>query len=80
MEICLYCGEPRKGKIGCCGENHWEEQMEELEPKPKEQRKHDVCQFCDEKQPNVSGPRDTRPYVCIEHRHLAHMVWPKFFA
>jgi len=22
-EVCLYCGEPRMDKIGCCGENHF---------------------------------------------------------
>ena len=22
-EVCTYCGEPRRDKIGCCGENHW---------------------------------------------------------
>ena len=22
---CIYCGEPKLDKIGCCGENHFEE-------------------------------------------------------
>ena len=22
-EVCLYCGEPKLDKIGCCGENHF---------------------------------------------------------
>jgi len=25
IEICTYCHEPRNDRIGCCGENHWEE-------------------------------------------------------
>jgi len=25
FEICIYCGEPRGEKMGCCGENHWGE-------------------------------------------------------
>ena len=33
MEICCYCGEPRKEKIGCCGENHWEEINDDIEQK-----------------------------------------------
>jgi ribosomal protein L37E len=28
METCIYCGEPRREKIGCCGENHWDETPE----------------------------------------------------
>ena len=24
--VCVYCGEPKYDKIGCCGENHWEDQ------------------------------------------------------
>lgn len=28
MEVCGYCGERRGEKIGCCGENHWEEMPE----------------------------------------------------
>lgn len=24
-EICIYCFNPRNGKISCCGENHFEE-------------------------------------------------------
>ena len=26
---CIYCGEPRGEKMGCCGENHWEDALEE---------------------------------------------------
>ena len=33
MEICTYCGEPRADKIGCCGENHWDEVEEENNPR-----------------------------------------------
>ncbi len=22
-EVCVYCGEPKLDKIGCCGENHF---------------------------------------------------------
>ena len=25
MEICIYCEGPRGDKMGCCGENHWDE-------------------------------------------------------
>lgn len=25
MEVCIYCKEPRKDKICCCDENHWDE-------------------------------------------------------
>ena len=25
IEVCLYCGTPRDGRMSCCGENHWEE-------------------------------------------------------
>lgn len=25
MEVCIYCGEARRDKLGCCSENHWEE-------------------------------------------------------
>lgn len=28
MEVCGYCGERRGEKLGCCGENHWEEMPE----------------------------------------------------
>lgn len=24
VEICIYCGEERSGKLGCCGETHFE--------------------------------------------------------
>lgn len=23
IEVCIYCGEPKLDKIGCCGENHF---------------------------------------------------------
>lgn len=25
MEVCTYCGEPKGERMGCCGENHWDE-------------------------------------------------------
>lgn len=25
MEICIYCKMPRADKIGCCGENHFDD-------------------------------------------------------
>ena len=25
IEVCLYCGTPRDGRMSCCGENHWED-------------------------------------------------------
>ena len=21
--VCMYCGEPKNERLGCCGENHW---------------------------------------------------------
>jgi hypothetical protein len=27
-EVCVYCGEPRDDKLGCCEENHWETKKE----------------------------------------------------
>ena len=27
-EVCVYCGEPRDDKLGCCDENHWETKKE----------------------------------------------------
>ena len=29
MEVCIYCGEPRGEKMGCCGENHWDDVPED---------------------------------------------------
>ena len=25
-QICIYCKEPRDGKLTCCEENHWEDE------------------------------------------------------
>jgi hypothetical protein len=27
-EVCVYCGDPRDDKLGCCDENHWETKKE----------------------------------------------------
>jgi hypothetical protein len=27
-QVCVYCGEPRDDKLGCCDENHWETKKE----------------------------------------------------
>ena len=27
-QVCVYCGEPRDDKLGCCDENHWETKAE----------------------------------------------------
>ena len=32
MEVCGYCGERRGEKLGCCGENHWDEVDDEPGP------------------------------------------------
>jgi hypothetical protein len=29
IEICVYCYEPRNDKNGCCGENHWDEVIDD---------------------------------------------------
>ena len=28
-QVCIYCGESRGEKLGCCGENHWEDAIDE---------------------------------------------------
>ena len=30
MMVCIYCGEPKLERLGCCGENHWEEAEDEM--------------------------------------------------
>ena len=32
MEVCGYCGEQRGEKMGCCGENHWDEVDDDPRP------------------------------------------------
>jgi hypothetical protein len=36
MEVCIYCGKPRPEarNASCCGENHWEEEVDTLDAAP----------------------------------------------
>jgi hypothetical protein len=40
-EVCVYCGEPRGEKYGCCGENHWETSAEHNIDEAKDTIKYD---------------------------------------
>ena len=50
-QVCVYCGEPRGDKYGCCDENHWETKAE-FEKEHGVNEDKEECKYCGGDCPN----------------------------